>query len=140
MICRSIWAKFGFIDGLERAQAQQLGQLLGVNLIRLVARAKPMVVTRVTDHDLCDQRFEQRMQPGRVRAFFERDMHRPAQTFKEIPDDLGVGGDDVAHHDVPDRIVNRDHDSCFVDIHAHILLVIHRTLLICGDVLLVIRY
>jgi hypothetical protein len=64
------------VDGAQATAAEQIGELIRIQLVRLV----PVLgfPPPVTDDDPIDHGREHVMQPLRLRSFFERDMNGAA--------------------------------------------------------------
>src|SRR5262249_12031203 len=126
----SLWLLIiAFGHGVDRPQPQKVREFLGIFIIRLVAVADPLVVTWFASRHGRDQRLNQLMQPGRWCAFFKDHFDFAAHSAKEIADGFGFRLDLGSALELTKRIQNHNHANCFVDIHAHILDVVHWTLL-----------
>ena len=77
---------------------------------------------------------QQVVQPGRVRAFFEGDMQRPAQSMQKIQNGAGLRGDHRLHHQLALGVQHRHRNRVAVDIQTNILDAIHGVFLSCGFV------
>src|SRR5258708_27120737 len=68
------------IDRFEMLEAQQFGQLAGVNLVTLAALFQQSILTRITHQHFRDMRLQQVIQPGCPGSFFEGDMQISARS------------------------------------------------------------
>src|SRR5258708_9129919 len=114
-------------------EAQQFGQLAGVNLVTLAALFQQSILTRITHQHFRDMRLQQVIQPGCPGSFFEGDMQISAQTVDELQNRVRFRLDNALHHDLALSVPYRNRNRLLVNIHPDILRVQHRVLLPVGD-------
>ena len=90
-------------DGLKQAGAQQRGQLQGIFLIALVAALHRVILTRVADEQVGNERSSQFKEPLGLCAFFKGQMKRAAQAAQEIADGRSLGLKDGLGDSLPLR-------------------------------------
>jgi hypothetical protein len=113
------------INRFEMIEAQQLGQLAGVNPVALATFFQQSILSWITHQDFRDVRFQQIVQPGRPGSFFKRDLQISAQPLDELQNGARFRLDDAFHHDLSSRIHHGDRNAFPVHIHADILFAIH---------------
>ena len=107
------------IDRAQRAAAQQLGEVVGIDLIPLVALARrPAPIA--DDHSIHERR-QQLVQPLRLGAFLEGDMPSPAHPADELREGAAVRRQHAARNHSPALLPHRRHRSCLVHVERDIL-------------------
>jgi len=107
------------IDRPQPAPPEQLGQLVGIDLIALVpvpGRPPP-----IADDDPMDERRDQVVQPLRLGPFFERDVNRAAQTAEKLDDRGPVRLQDAPGQHPPALLPDRGHGRCLMHVERDIL-------------------
>jgi hypothetical protein len=84
-------------------------------------------MTRIADGHRCDQWFKQFIEPGGVSAFFKDHFDFAAYAAEEVSDVFALCFDLRSALELAEFIQNNNHGNRFVDIHAHILDIAHRT-------------
>jgi len=107
------------VDPAQLAGAQQLRELGGVHTVALVP--VPGRAAAIADHHARHPRREQVVQPLRLRAFLEGNVHRPAQAGEELQHRRLLGREDAARDDPAAGIADRSEHRCLVHVQTHIL-------------------
>lgn len=107
------------VDGLERPDSQQLGELSRVQAITLVPDLA--FAADVADHHPLHVRLQQIVQPLRLCALLERDMHSRTGTARERHDRSAFSRYRRPHRDRPALVPHARHHRCLVHVHREIL-------------------
>src|SRR6266446_4549903 len=132
-LLQSSYPALSVIDRFEMLEAQQFGQLAGVNLVTLAALFQQSILTRITHQHFRDMRLQQVIQPGCPGSFFEGDMQISAQTVDELQNRVRFRLYNALHHNLALSVPYRNRNRFLVNIHPDILRVQHRVLLPVGD-------
>jgi hypothetical protein len=85
------------IDAAEPAAEPVIRELLGIAVVSLVALL--LLAAPVAHHHPVDSRLQQVVQPPRLRAFLEGDVHRPPDPAEQLEDRLFPRGKDASRQD-----------------------------------------
>jgi hypothetical protein len=103
-------------EGAQAAAAQQLGPLVGVDLIALVAAA--VLPASIADDDARDQWADQLVQPLGLGALFQGHVDGAAHTTEELDEARFLGGQDGAGDDAPTFLADQGDGGCLVDVEG----------------------
>jgi len=107
------------IDRAQRAATQQLGELVGIDLIPLVALVRRSAP--IAHNDPIDERRQQLVQPLRLGAFLEGDMPGSTHPADELREGASVGGHHTPGDHPPAFLPHRRHRGCLVNVQRDIL-------------------
>jgi hypothetical protein len=107
------------IDGPEPSTAQQLGQLVGVRLIALVAVGR--LATPIAHEDTIDDRHQEIVQPLRQGALLERDMDRARMPRNHSTIAAASVGKNRSCDHLSRLLSHHRHRGCLVHIEPDIL-------------------
>ena len=117
-------------DWLERTAPEQFCQLARINAVTLAACQQELIVLGIADHYLLDQRTDDVVEPGGMRALLEGDVQFATSAVEEIPHRLRGSFNDGLLDEFAGGINDGDSDALEVHIHADIqYAVTHRALL-----------
>jgi hypothetical protein len=114
--CRALRA--AVVDGPQVAAQEPLGEHVRVDHVGLVAAVFPAPVAH---HDLIDQRAEQVVQPLRLGALLEDDVHGAAHAGEELGERAGLRRHDAAGDHAPAGLADRGNRRGLVDVERHVL-------------------
>jgi hypothetical protein len=78
------------VDGAQAAPPEQLGELVGIDLVALVPLAG--VAPAITDDHPIDERGQQIVEPLRLGALLEREVDRPTHGSEELAEGTALSG------------------------------------------------
>ncbi len=107
------------IDCAQRPAAQLLGEVVGIDLIPLIALARRPA--SIADNHPIHERRQQLVQPLRLGAFLERDMPSPAHPADELRQGAAVSRQHASRNHPPAHLPHRRHRSCLVHVERDIL-------------------
>jgi hypothetical protein len=107
------------IDRAQPAAAEELGELVGIDLIPLVPL--PRRPAPITDDDPMHQRRQDVVQPLRLGPFLEGHVHRAAHPADKLREGRTVGRQHAPGDHPPALLPHRGHRSCLVDVQRDIL-------------------
>jgi hypothetical protein len=103
----------------QAAAPEQLGQLVGIHLVALVAVAGPSPL--IAHDDPIDERGHQPVQPLRLGPFLKGDVHAAAHAAEELDERWRLRGQDRPRDHPPAVVPDRGHRHCLMDVQRHIL-------------------
>lgn len=113
------------IHALQRPDPQSLRQQVGIDLVVLVDQF--LLPSHVANDDSLSDRLQQIVQPLRLRAFLERDVHPRPLAANQSDDGLRLRRHRRLEHDRPRLIPCRRHGRCLVHVQTEIMnpLILH---------------
>jgi hypothetical protein len=107
------------VDGAQAAPPEQLGELVGLDLVALVPLAG--VAPAITDDHPIDEWGQQIVEPLRLGALFERQVHRPAHPAEELGEGAALGGQHASCDHASARLAHRGDRAGLMDVETDIL-------------------
>jgi hypothetical protein len=107
------------VDRSQRAAQQVLGDLIGINEVAFVARS--LLTSAVTDDHPMDLRLQEIVQPLRLGAFLEGDVHTAAHRAEELEERHFLGRHDRTGEDASAFLSDRGDGSCLMHVESYIL-------------------
>jgi hypothetical protein len=107
------------VDGAQAASPEQLRELVGIDLVALIPLARR--APAITDDHPIDERRQQIVQPLRLGALFEREVHRPAHATEEFAEGRALGGQHASCDHASARLAYRGDRAGLMDVEADIL-------------------
>jgi hypothetical protein len=107
------------IEAAEPTAEQVIGEPLGVPVVSLVALL--LLAPPIAHHHPGDPRLQQVIEPLRLGAFLEGDVHRATNAAEELDDRLLLRGKDASRQHTATLLSHCRHRACLVNIQPNIL-------------------
>jgi hypothetical protein len=95
------------VDGAQAAASEQMGELIGIDLVALVA--EPVLLASIADDEVVDLRQEEVVQPLRLGALLEGHADRAAHSAEELQERMLFRGKDSPSDHPSVLLPNRRH-------------------------------